>query len=34
MAATPVAALAAPRLGAPARAPRKVFPRASCARSD
>ena len=34
MAATSVAALAAPRLGAPARAPRKVFPRASCARSD
>ena len=34
MAATSVAALAASRLGAPARAPRKVFPRASCARSD
>ena len=34
MAATSVAALAAPRLGAPARAPRKVFPCASCARSD
>ena len=34
MAATSVAALVAPRLGAPARAPRKVFPRASCARSD
>ena len=34
MVATSTTTLAAPRLGAPARAPRKIFPRAFCARLD